>query len=156
MHSLSSLFSVQVLSSEEAPSRTTSRANGPLFDGSYLSLGTTRTRQPQVQRSSGGRRGAVQTVSSLSCDSEFCPADGPINQHRIQKREYRESHSESCHRCEHYQGSCQDSGYRKQKQRSGHDHTRENGHQDNFNQHECERYSIVLQTVFTFLEFSQI
>ncbi|XP_053172302.1 protein hinderin [Scomber japonicus] len=129
----------KVLSSEEAPSRTTSSANGPLFDGSYLSLGTTWAPQPQVHRSGGGRRGAVQTVSSLSCDSEFSPADRPINQHRIQKRECRESHSESRHRCEHYQGSCQDSGYRIQKRRSDNDHTLENGHQDNFSQHECER-----------------
>ncbi|XP_044204334.1 protein hinderin [Thunnus albacares] len=129
----------KVLGSEEAPSRTTSGANGPLFDGSYLSLGTTRARQPQVHRSGGGRREAVQTVSSLSCDSEFSPADRPINQHRIQKRECRESHSESRHRCEHYQSSCQDSGYGIQKRRSDNEHTLENGHQDNFNQHECER-----------------
>ncbi|KAM7422143.1 hypothetical protein PAMA_010287 [Pampus argenteus] len=116
----------QVLSSEEAPSRTTSRANGPLFDGSYLSLGNTWTQQPQVHRSSDGRRGAVQTVSSNSClpDSEFNPADSQINQHRIQKRECRESHSESRHSCELYQGSCQDSGYGIQKQRSDHEYKR--------------------------------
>ncbi|KAM7401791.1 hypothetical protein PAMP_017070 [Pampus punctatissimus] len=114
----------KVLSSEEAPSRTTSRANGPLFDGSYLSLGTTWAQQPQVHRSSDGRRGAVQTVSSHSCDSEFNPADGQINQHRIQKRECRELHSESRHSCEHCQGSCQDSGYGIQKQRSDHEYKR--------------------------------
>ncbi|XP_074484159.1 protein hinderin [Sebastes fasciatus] len=118
----------KVLGSEEAPSRTsTSRANGSLFDGSYLSLAATRAQQPQVHRSGGGGRGATQTRSNhapLSRVSEFSPIDGPIKQHRTQKRESRESH----HRREHSQGSGQDSG----------SHL-ENGHHDAFNQHECER-----------------
>ncbi|XP_054473229.1 protein hinderin [Anoplopoma fimbria] len=120
----------RVLSSEEAPSRTsTSRANGSLFDGSYLSVAATRAQQPQVHRSGGGGRGAVQTLSnhqpdSLSCESEFSPTNGPIKQHRIQKRECRESH----HRCKHCLGSVQGGG-------SG----LENGHHDTFNQHDCER-----------------
>ncbi|XP_035857882.1 protein hinderin isoform X1 [Sander lucioperca] len=121
----------KVLRSEEVPSRTsTSRANGSLFDGSYLSLAATPAQQPQVHRSGGGGR-AIHTHSnhvSLSCVSEFSPTDGPIKQHRIQKRECREPHSQSHHRCEHYQGSGQDS-----------DSCLENGHHDNFNQHECKR-----------------
>lgn len=145
MHSLSSLFSVQVLSSEEAPSRTsTSRANGSLFDGSYLSLAATQARQPQVHRIAGGETGAVQSFSnpaSLSCVSEFSPTDGPIKQHRSQKRECREPHSESHHRCEHCQGCGQDSGYGTQQRRIGNGSRLENGQLDTFNQHECERYS---------------
>lgn len=148
MHSLSSLFSVQVLSSEEAPSRTsTSRANGSLFDGSYLSLAATRARQPPVHRSGGGGRGAVQTFSnpaSLSCVSEFSPTDGLIKQHRSQKRECREPHSESHHRCEHCRGSGQDSGCGTQQRRNDNGSRLENGHLDTFNQHECERYSSTL------------
>ncbi|KAK9529348.1 hypothetical protein VZT92_013448 [Zoarces viviparus] len=120
----------RVLGSEEAPSRiSTSRANGSLFDGSYLSLAATRAQQPQVHSSGGGRggRGAIQTLSnhaSLSCDSELSPTDGPIKQHSIQNRECRESH----HRCKPCLGSGQGGG-------SG----RENGHHDTLNRHECER-----------------
>ncbi|XP_068576639.1 protein hinderin [Cebidichthys violaceus] len=118
----------RVLGSEEAPSRrSTSRANGSLFDGSYLSLAATRE-QPQVHRSGGGGgRGAIQTLSnhaSLSCDTEFSPTDGPIKQHRIQKRACRESH----HRCKPCLGSGQGGGS-----------CLENGHHDTVNQHECER-----------------
>ncbi|KAE8298110.1 hypothetical protein D5F01_LYC02598 [Larimichthys crocea] len=132
----------KVLSSEEAPSRTsTSRANGSLFDGSYLSLAATRARQPQVHRSDGGRA-AVQTFSNpacLSCVSEFSPTDGSIKQHRSQKRDYREPHSESHHRCEHYQGHGQDSGNGTQQWRSENGSRLDSGHHDTFNQHECER-----------------
>ncbi|XP_034726592.1 protein hinderin [Etheostoma cragini] len=114
----------KVLRTEEAPSRTsTSRANGSLFDGSYLGLAATPAQQPQVHRSGGGGRRAIHTHSnhsSLSCVSEFSPTDGPIKQHSIKQRECREPHSQSHHRCEHYQGSGQDS--------------------DNFNQHECKRF----------------
>lgn len=133
-----------MLRSEEVPSRTsTSRANGSLFDGSYLSLAATPAQQPQVHRSGGGGR-AIHTHSnhvSLSCVSEFSPTDGPIKQHRIQKRECREPHSQSHHRCEHYQGSGQDS-----------DSCLENGHHDNFNQHECKR-SVCLHDYISFLYF---
>ncbi|XP_032370005.1 protein hinderin isoform X2 [Etheostoma spectabile] len=122
----------KVLRSEEAPSRTsTSRANGSLFDGSYLGLAATLAQQPHVHRSGGGGRRAVHTQSnhcSLSCVSEFSSTDGPIKQPSIQQRECREPHSQSHHRCEHYQGSGQDS-----------DFCLENGHHDNFNQHECKR-----------------
>ncbi|KAG8007482.1 Protein hinderin [Nibea albiflora] len=132
----------KVLSSEEAPSRTsTSRANGSLFDGSYLSLAATRARQPQVHRSDGGRA-AVQTFSNpacLSCVSELSPTDGSIKQHRSQKRVYREPHSESHHRCEHYQGHGQDSGYGTQQRRSENGSRLDSGHHDTFNQHQCER-----------------
>lgn len=142
MHSVSSLFSVQVLRSEEAHSRTsTSRANGSLFDGSYLSLADTRARQPQVHRSGGGGRAAVQTFSnpvSLSCISEISPADGPI---RSQKRECREPHSESHNKCERCQGHGQDSGYGTQKRKSDNGSCLDNGNHSLFSQHECERYS---------------
>ncbi|XP_018555712.1 protein hinderin isoform X1 [Lates calcarifer] len=131
----------KVLSSEAAHSRTsTSRANGSLFDGSYLSLAATRARQPQVHRSGDG--GAVQTWSnpaSLSHVGEFSPNDGPIKQHRIHKRECRDPHSESCHRCENCQGSGQDSGYGTQQRRNNTSCRLENGHHDTLNQHECER-----------------
>uniref|UniRef100_A0A8C9XMM3 Zgc:162344 n=1 Tax=Sander lucioperca TaxID=283035 RepID=A0A8C9XMM3_SANLU len=49
-----------------------SRANGSLFDGSYLSLAATPAQQPQVHRSGGGGR-AIHTHSnhvSLSCVSD--------------------------------------------------------------------------------------
>ena len=128
MHSLSSLFSVQVLSSEEAANRTsTSRANGSLFDGSYLSLPATRVHRGGG--SGGGRTATTHSQSSnaatLSCAGEISPTDGPIQQLRTQKS--RES--EGQHRC----GPCrgQDSGARI-----------ENGHHDTSNQHECERYSL--------------
>ncbi|TKS70909.1 Protein hinderin [Collichthys lucidus] len=139
----------KVLSSEEDPSRTsTSRANGSLFDGSYLSLAATRARQPQVHRSDGGRA-AVQTFSNpacLSCVSEFSPTDGSIKQHRSQKRDYREPHSESHHRCEHYQGHGQDSGYRIQQRRSENGSYLDSGHHDTLNQHECERFQQAAQS----------
>ncbi|XP_041813028.1 protein hinderin isoform X2 [Chelmon rostratus] len=130
----------KVLRSEEAHSRTsTSRANGSLFDGSYLSLADTRARQPQVHRSGGGGRAAVQTFSnpvSLSCISEISPADGPI---RSQKRECREPHSESHNKCERCQGHGQDSGYGTQKRKSDNGSCLDNGNHSLFSQHECER-----------------
>ncbi|XP_040015191.1 protein hinderin isoform X2 [Xiphias gladius] len=133
----------KVLSSEEAHSRTsTSRANASLFDGSYLSLAATQTRQPQVQRSGDGGRGAVQTLSnptSLSCVNEVSRTEGPIKQHRIHKRECREPHSESCHRCERCQGSGQDSGYGTQQRRSDNRSCLENDHHDTLNPYERER-----------------
>ncbi|XP_070759482.1 LOW QUALITY PROTEIN: protein hinderin [Enoplosus armatus] len=133
----------KVLNSEEAPSRTsTCRANGSLFDGSYLSLTAARTGQPQVHRSAGGGRGTVQTFSnpaSLSCVGEFSLTDGLIKQHRSQKMECREPHSEPLHRCEHCQGSGQDSGYGTQQRRSDNGSRLENGHHNTFNQHDCER-----------------
>ncbi|XP_071349357.1 protein hinderin isoform X2 [Trachinotus anak] len=133
----------KVLSSEEAHSRTsTSRANGLLFDGSYLSFAATRAQQPQVHRSGDGGRGAVQTLSnptSLSCVSEFSPSDGPIKEHRIHKRECRELHPESCPRYECCQGSGQESGYGTQQRKRDNSSYLENGHYDTMNQHECER-----------------
>ncbi|XP_037346463.2 protein hinderin isoform X3 [Pungitius pungitius] len=114
----------KVLSSEEAPSRTsTSRANGSLCDGSYLSLAATRAQQPQVHMRRGGGRGAMQTLCNhapLSCDSEFSPTDGPIKQRRIQKGESGESY--------HCLGSGPGGG-------SG----LADGHHDTFTQHECTR-----------------
>ncbi|XP_042350591.1 protein hinderin isoform X2 [Plectropomus leopardus] len=133
----------KVLSSEEAPSRTsTSRANGSVFDGSYLSLAATRAQQPQVHRSGGGGRAAVQTLSnhaSFSCVREFTPTDEPIKQHRIQKRESREPHSESQHRCRHCHCCGQDSGYGTQQRKNENGSNLENGHHDTLNLHECER-----------------
>ncbi|KAM8917838.1 protein hinderin isoform 5-T5 [Spinachia spinachia] len=119
----------KVLRSEEAPSRTsTSRANGSLCDGSYLSLAATRAQPPQVHmRGGGGGRGGIQTLRNhapLSCDSEFSPTDGPIKQRRIQKRESGESYR----RCNHCLGSGPGGG-------SG----LANGRHDTFMQHECTR-----------------
>ncbi|KAM8917835.1 protein hinderin isoform 2-T2 [Spinachia spinachia] len=121
--------SLKVLRSEEAPSRTsTSRANGSLCDGSYLSLAATRAQPPQVHmRGGGGGRGGIQTLRNhapLSCDSEFSPTDGPIKQRRIQKRESGESYR----RCNHCLGSGPGGG-------SG----LANGRHDTFMQHECTR-----------------
>lgn len=134
-----------MLSSEEAPSRTsTSRSNGSLFDGSYLSLAATRSRQPQVHRKCCVGRAAVQTFGNpapLSCVSEFSPTNGPI---RSQKRECRDPQSKSHQRCQHCQGRCQDSGYGTQQSRHNNDSRLENGHHDTSNQHECERYSTTL------------
>ncbi|XP_030276948.1 protein hinderin isoform X2 [Sparus aurata] len=124
----------KVLSCEEAPSRvSTSKANGSLFDGSYLSLAATGVRQPQAHRSGGGvrRRAAVQTFSnpaSPPCVSEFSPTDGAIKPIRSQRRECREPHSS----CEHCQCSGQDSGYGTQQRR------RDKCHHDTFNPDEYE------------------
>lgn len=103
----------KVLSSEEAPSR----ANGSLFDGSYLSLAAARAQQPQVFRSGGGGKAAVQisrNADSLSCVSELSPTDELITQQRSRRRQCREMH----HTCEHCQGSGRDSGYGTQQRRT--------------------------------------
>ncbi|KAF7663686.1 hypothetical protein LDENG_00203830 [Lucifuga dentata] len=126
----------RVLISEEAPSRTaTSRTNGSLFDGSYLSLA--QPRGPQVHRSGGGGGRARKTASnhasfsamtipnSFSSESDCSPTEGAVKQHRIQKEGLSEPHSKSHHRCEHYQGS----GYR----------APEKSYNGALNQHECER-----------------
>ncbi|XP_054640587.1 protein hinderin isoform X2 [Dunckerocampus dactyliophorus] len=62
----------KVLSSEEAPSRTTSQANGLLFDGSYLSLAPTRAQQPQAHRRSSGRTRALQTPNQGTFQDSGC------------------------------------------------------------------------------------
>uniref|UniRef100_A0A672Y4L1 Zgc:162344 n=1 Tax=Sphaeramia orbicularis TaxID=375764 RepID=A0A672Y4L1_9TELE len=96
-------------------SRTSlSRANGSLFDGSYLSLAAARAQQPHVCRNNGVGKEAVQPISNhacLSCDSEFSPADAAISQHRSRKGECTNSHSESYYKCDYCQHSVQDSGY---------------------------------------------
>lgn len=139
------MFSVQVLSSEEVPSRTSiRRTNGSLFDGSYLGLAATQAQQPQVPRSADGGKGAVQTCSnavSLSSASVLSSTHGQTKQHRSHKRECRELYSESCHRCERCQGSGQNSVYGTQQWRSVNSSHLENGHHDTFNKCECERYS---------------
>ncbi|XP_061688039.1 protein hinderin isoform X2 [Syngnathoides biaculeatus] len=50
----------KVLSSDETMIKSTSQANGLLFDGSYLSLAASQTHQPQGHRRSSGRRGDSQ------------------------------------------------------------------------------------------------
>ncbi|CAJ1051522.1 protein hinderin [Xyrichtys novacula] len=102
----------KVLSSEEAPSR----ANGSLFDGSYLSFTAARAQQPEVSRSSCGGKVALQMSSnadSVPSVSEYSPTDGLIKRQRSQRsqrRQCRESHL----KCEH----CQDSGYGTQRRRN--------------------------------------
>ncbi|XP_061640238.1 protein hinderin isoform X2 [Phyllopteryx taeniolatus] len=103
----------KVLSSDEAISKTTSQANGLLFDGSYLSLAATQTHQPQVHRRSSGRRGASQAVSiptPASYFTENCATDAgvQISEHRIQTRESG---------LQHYQGAFQDTSYSTQQDR---------------------------------------
>ncbi|XP_008278725.1 protein hinderin [Stegastes partitus] len=131
----------KVLSSEEAPSRTsTSRANGSLFDGSYLSLAATGPQPPQVYRSGDGRERTVRAFrnpASLSCVDELSLAGGPIKQQMSQNWECREPHS--CHKCEHCQCSGHDTGYGTQQWRSNNISHLVNGHHDNFTQEACER-----------------
>ncbi|XP_061544141.1 protein hinderin isoform X2 [Phycodurus eques] len=103
----------KVLSSDEAISKTTSQANGLLFDGSYLSLAATQTHQPQVHRRSSGRRGASQAVNiptPASYFTENCATDAgvQISEHRIQTRESG---------LQHYQGAFQDTSYSTQQDR---------------------------------------
>nr|XP_019941924.1 PREDICTED: protein hinderin [Paralichthys olivaceus] len=119
----------KVLSSE-------SKANGSLFDGSYLGLAAAQARQPQVHRSGNRGRGAAQTSSnpaSLSCANELCPNDGPINMRRLHKKECSAPHVESCCRYERCQASGQDSGYGTQQRRSDNSSSLRNC------QHDCER-----------------
>ncbi|KAG7229761.1 hypothetical protein INR49_012557, partial [Caranx melampygus] len=134
----------KVLRSEEVHSRaSTSRANGSVFDGSYLSYAATRAHQPQVQRRGEGGRGAAQTLSnpaSLSYDSEFSPSDRPVREQRIHRRECREPPPEPCHTYGHCQVSGQDSGYGTQQRRRENSSYQENGHRDTLNPHECERF----------------
>ncbi|CAB1440790.1 unnamed protein product [Pleuronectes platessa] len=128
----------KVLSSDAA----TSKANGSLFDGSYLGLAAARARQPQEHRSGNRGRGEAQTSSnpaSLSSASERSPNDGPINMHRICKKECRQPHMESCYRCERCQASGQDSGYGTQQRRRDNSSRLENGQHDALNPHDCER-----------------
>lgn len=132
---LLTLLSVQVLSTEEVPSRTSSRKmDGSLFDGSYLSL--------QVQRNSDEGRAAVQTCSnpvSLSCAPALCSTHGQTKPHRSDKRKCSEAHSESCQRCEQCQ--VQNSVCGTHQWRGCNGPHPENGHQDTFDKYNCERYS---------------
>ncbi|XP_060926418.1 protein hinderin [Limanda limanda] len=114
----------KVLGSDAA----TSKANGSLFDGSYLGLPAARARQPQEHRSG----------NDLSA-SELSPNDGPINMQRIHKKECRQPHVESCYRCERCQASGQDSGYGTQQRRRDNSSRLENGQHDALNPHDCER-----------------
>lgn len=142
MHLLSSLFSIQVLRSEEVHGRApTSRANGSVFDGSYLGYAATRAHRPQVHRREEGGRGAAETLSSLSCDSEFSPSDGPVKEQRIHRRKCREPPPEPCNTYGHCQVCGQDSGYGTQQRRRENSCHQENGHSDALKPHECERYS---------------
>nr|XP_046240358.1 protein hinderin [Scatophagus argus] len=130
----------KVLNSEEVPSRTsTSKSNGSLFDGSYLSFAATRTRQPQVPRNGGEGRAAIQAFENracLSCVSEFSPTDGLI---RSQKRECKEPRSEPDRICEHSRGHGHDSVCGTQHWRIDDGSRLEHGHHSTFNQHECEK-----------------
>ncbi|XP_061899386.1 protein hinderin isoform X1 [Entelurus aequoreus] len=125
----------KVLSSEEATSRTTSQANGLLFDGSYLSHAATQAQQPQVRRRSSGRAGALQTASvstPISYEGQVCPPD----EHTVQTRE-----------CEpqHYQGTFQDSRYGTQ-QRTTNGHTPDNSCQNTFIQRHQGGDNLAAQT----------
>lgn len=149
MHSLSPLFSIQVLSGEEAPSRTSlSRANGSLFDGSYLSLAAARAQQPHVCRNNGVEKEAIQPISNracLSCASEFSPADAVIKQYRSQKRECTNSHSETFYKCDYCHDSVLDSAYGTQQRTKSNVSHPENITHELSNQHKCERYSSIIR-----------
>ncbi|XP_029990296.1 protein hinderin [Sphaeramia orbicularis] len=133
----------KILNGEEAPSRTSlSRANGSLFDGSYLSLAAARAQQPHVCRNNGVGKEAVQPISNhacLSCDSEFSPADAAISQHRSRKGECTNSHSESYYKCDYCQHSVQDSGYGTQQRTKNNVPHPENIAHEMSTQHKCER-----------------
>ncbi|KAM3621556.1 uncharacterized protein V6R79_012777 [Siganus canaliculatus] len=130
-----------LINEEDQHKQSRSRSNGSLFDGSYLGIATTasRAQPPQVRDNSGGGRAAVQTLSnsaSLSCVTEFSPTDESTWN---QKREYREPHSESHHRWKRCQVCGQDSGYETRRRRGDNSSRLDEGHQDSFNQHQCER-----------------
>ncbi|XP_037831193.1 protein hinderin isoform X2 [Kryptolebias marmoratus] len=131
----------KVLSSEEAPSRTSaSRANGSLLDGSYLSLAATGAQKAQTYRSGNARRGAVEMFGnpvSVSRDRELSPNGEPFRQHVCQKRECRQPHTCCIH--ERCQGSCHDTGCRTQQWRSDSSSCLVNCHHDTSSQKECER-----------------
>ncbi|XP_058488680.1 protein hinderin [Solea solea] len=123
----------KVLSHDEAHSSTsTTRANGSLFDGSYLCVAANRAQRPQVHRNKTAQ--TWHNPASLSCACEISPSDGPIKQHRLHKKEYRESHLESCYSCEPCQSSC----YGTQQQRSCSSSRQVNGQLDTPKPHDSE------------------
>lgn len=126
----------KVLSSEKAHSRTsTSRANGSLFDGSYLSFAATEAQQSQALSNSDGRRGAAHTFHNpapLCRVSDSSPNGGAFKQHMGPKRECREPHL--CRRCEESQNSIHDTGYGTQHQR-GSSNQWNGHHQEEFERH---------------------
>ncbi|XP_047439406.1 protein hinderin isoform X2 [Mugil cephalus] len=132
----------QVLSSEEALSRiSTSRANGSLFDGSYLSHAARGAQQPHMHKSGDGGRGPVQicrNLESFPCVGDLSSTGGQIKEHVSQKRAFKEPHS--CHECDHCKGSDHDTDYGIQQWRSDNGSRLANGHYDTFNQEECERH----------------
>lgn len=132
------LFSVQVLGSEEAPGRTSvSRANGSAFDGSYLGLAAT-----EARRSSDTRRRAAQMLKNSPCPSccnELSPSDEPARQHGSQRRGCREPHT--CYRCQGGQGSCHGTSCGTLKFKSDRSSRPEACHPDMFCQRGCDRYS---------------
>lgn len=82
----------------------------------------------------------MSNPTSLSCDSEFSPSDGPVKEQRIHRRESREPPPEPCIRYGHCQVSGQDSGYGTQQRRRESSSYQENGHCDTLNPPECERF----------------
>ncbi|KAM6927924.1 protein hinderin [Xenentodon cancila] len=133
----------KVLSGEGAPSRTSaSRANGSLFDGSYLSLAATGAKQTQVCSSCDARSGAIQMLPNpacLSCDRELGPSAGPAEQPTSQRRECRMPHT--CHRCQRCQINRHDAGNGTQDWKSDSGSSLVNNHQDTFRLKEHDRYS---------------
>lgn len=147
MRSLSSLFFIQLSSSEGVPSRV----NGSVLDGSYLALAATQAGWPPVHRGADGRRGAAKTLSdhvSLSTmtipssspsGSERTPTEGSVKQQSVQKGERSVLYSESYSRSEHYP----DSGYRTQPQKTN-DPLLANGHHSNQNRYSSIPYSSMI------------
>lgn len=138
-----SLHSIQVLSGEEAPSRTAaSRANGSLFDGLYLSHAANGAPQMQVYSSCVARDGAVQTLPNPtidSCDSDLSLTGGPIGQHTVQRRECGMPHRH--YRCQCCLVNHHDTGCGTQEWRSDSCSHPVNSHHDTCSLKECERYS---------------
>ncbi|XP_015235356.1 PREDICTED: protein hinderin [Cyprinodon variegatus] len=132
----------KVLASEETQSRSSaSRANGSLFDGSYLGLTAAGVQQSQVFRGGSGRRGAAETFrnhESLSCDSVLSPHVRATKQHMSQKKDCRKPRI--CYTCERCQGSCHDSSYDAQHWRSESCSCLVNCHHDSLNRREHQRF----------------
>ncbi|XP_038133755.1 protein hinderin [Cyprinodon tularosa] len=132
----------KVLASEETQSRSSaSRANGSLFDGSYLGLTAAGAQQSKVFRGGSGRRGAAETFrnpESLSCDSVLSPHVRATKQLMSQKKDCRKPRI--CYTCERCQGSCHDSSYDAQHWRSESCSCLVNCHHHSLNRREHQRF----------------
>ncbi|XP_016892106.1 protein hinderin isoform X2 [Cynoglossus semilaevis] len=94
-------------------SASSTRANGLLHDGSYLSFAP-QVHQPQVH--TNGAAQAARNPGPMPFVSEIRPRDGSIEQHGFQKEEHKGPHIEACYRCYHCHSSGDHSSYRTKQQ----------------------------------------